>query len=108
MLARTLAWPDISRPRGIDVDAKRAKADGQYARRQADEDGLGESGGHRHAGALPVGPSSTGDPEAIQQGAHQVFWGETRPRETEGVGGHPEPVQVQRDVKDRVLFRDAS
>ena len=66
--------------------AKRAKADGQYAHRQTDQDGLGAAGGRRPTRAVRLGPVYAGRPEALQQGATQVFWGEIKYRDTEGLG----------------------
>jgi hypothetical protein len=63
--------------------AKRAQADGQYAHRQAEQDGLAASAGRRPSRAFPLGPVYTGRPEALQQGATQIFWGEIELRNTE-------------------------
>jgi len=78
-------------PRRRDLHAKRTKADGQYARRQTEQDGLGAAGDRRRPGTVPLEPESPGDPEAIQQGAPQVVRGETRLRNTERLG-QSEPV----------------
>jgi hypothetical protein len=56
--------------------AKRTQADGQYARRQTDQDEHVAQGGWRPTRALSLEPVSPGHPEALEQSVAQVLWGE--------------------------------